>query len=224
MKCLCCPRWKRRTCDILTISTWVLVPYSIAWVSSTFNRWKTHNFSECFSTLCNQLHFEYLWYPLYHFTWTLSQKRGKNHKNTPSFCLTCSTEKGEKTMISIFRRHIPHRRPRQFTVKHKNLCNTKGNNKRWFPGHQPLTVIVAAAIQNPVYSGCLTFNHCNNDVWLWKHWISLSSIVTFSTGICDRNECCQRKWGVKMLGQSLTDIHSVRKSHKQTNNVMTSVH
>lgn len=56
----------------------------------------------------------------------------------------------------------------------------------WYPGHQPLTVIVAAATQNPGYSWCLTFNHCNSDVWLWKHWTPLSPVVAFSTGICER--------------------------------------
>lgn len=48
MKCPCCLRPKRRTCDTLIISTWVLVSSLIAWVSSAFNR-KAHHVSECFS-------------------------------------------------------------------------------------------------------------------------------------------------------------------------------
>lgn len=54
----------------------------------------------------------------------------KRQENAPSFCLTCGTEKGEKTVISIFRWRVPHHRSSQLTVKHKDLCNTKGNNKR----------------------------------------------------------------------------------------------
>ena len=50
MKCPCCLKWKSRTCDILTINACVLVLSSIARVSSTFNRWKTHRVSECFSS------------------------------------------------------------------------------------------------------------------------------------------------------------------------------